>query len=610
MGLTMKINSVILSLIREVYVMSLLKFENNKLYLDNEEFYLVSGDIHYFRIYPGGLERRLKLMKDFGLTTVQTYVPWNLHEPEKGQFNFEGLCDLKGFLELCDKMGLKVLLRPSPYICAEWDFGGLPHWLMHEKLSIRTSDEKYIKHVSDYYKRLCKEFVPYLSTNGGPIIAVAVENEYGSYGNDKKYLEMIADLLTENGVDVPMLTSDYYLPQQLIPGAIDGKWIGINYRIESKEALDSRKNFREDTPNIITEYWSGRAIHWGEIYEDRNVPDVAKGFREALDNGGLVNFYMFAGGTNFGFMNGANYGISFSAPEGTPHKYIPHTTTYDEDALINEQGEPTEKYFACRKELWDFLGKPEPPMEAYADKAEKIGNIELIESVSLLESLKSAEGIKSHTPLTFDELKQDFGYVLYRTKFTGTGKTANLFAYKLNDRADVFVDGNFIGTLDRNCPDKSLSFETEFKKDVTIEVLTENMGRINFGVRMGEKKGIEGIIHIDGLNLLGWENISLKMNDFSNLEFKPFENIEGPVFYKGEFKANGKKDVILDMRGFNKGFAVVNGFNLGRYWNKGPQYSLYVPRELLKENNEIIIFDHYGNIKNNYVETTDEMLLY
>ena len=398
--------------------MSLLKFENNKLYLDDEEFYLVSGDIHYFRIYPGGLERRLKLMKDFGLTTVQTYVPWNLHEPEKGKYNFEGLCDLKGFLKLCDKFGLKVLLRPSPYICAEWDFGGLPHWLMHEKLSIRTSDEKYIKHVSDYYKRLCKEFIPYLSTNGGPIIAVAIENEYGSYGNDKKYLELIRDMLIENGVDVPLFTSDYYLPEQLIPGTLDGKWIGINYRIESKEALENRKKFREDTPNIITEYWSGRAIHWGEIYEDRNVSDVAKGFREALDNGGFLNFYMFAGGTNFGFMNGANYGISFSAPEGTPHKYIPHTTTYDEDALLNEQGEPTEKYFACRKELWDFLKKPEPPMEEYTDKAEKIGNIELNECVSLLESLKKTDGIKSHTPLTFDELKQDFGYILYSLRIS------------------------------------------------------------------------------------------------------------------------------------------------------------------------------------------------
>lgn len=590
--------------------MPILEFIDNKLYLDDKEFFLVSGDIHYFRIYPGGLERRLKLMKDFGLTAVQTYVPWNLHEPEKGNFNFEGLCDLKGFLKSCAKLDLKVLLRPSPYICAEWDFGGFPHWLMHEEMTLRSSDENYIKNVKEYYERLCKEFVPYLSTNGGPIIMVGLENEYGSYGNDTKYLEILSDILIENGVDVPLYTSDFYLPGQLIPGTLEKHWIGIDYRIESKDALEKRKEYRTDTPNIVSEYWSGRAIHWGELYENRDVTDVANGFKEALENGAYLNFYMFTGGTNFGFMNGANYGVSFSAPEGTKPKYIPHTTTYTEDALINEQGEPTEKYFACQKVLYEFLKKPVPDKPKYMDKAKKINNIKLTKIAPLFDNLNSLPIVKSHTPLTFEKLKQNFGYILYRTSFTGLGYSVNLSAMGLNDRADVFVNSKFIGTLDRNNPDKKLSIETKFKENVTIELLLENMGRINFGNRLGENKGIQKNVYIDDLNLFGWENISLDMKDFSHLDFKDIKTYDGPAFYKGEFKFDSKNDVILDMRDFNKGFVVVNNFNLGRFWNIGPQYSLYIPKELLKENNEIIVFDQYGNLKQNYIKTSDEILLY
>ena len=218
--------------------MGKLEILKDKLLLDGKPFYLASGDLHYFRVMPGGWRRRLELMKDFGLTAVQTYVPWNLHEPKKGIFNFEGMLDLSAFLKLADEVGLKVMLRPSPYMCAEWDMGGLPSWLLKNRSTcIRSSDPEFLKHVESYTERLCKEFVPYLSTNGGPIIAVAIENEYGSYGNDKKYLRSLIDMLVKNGVDVPFYTASGYDIFKLYFGDCEETWAGVDFRIESEYAI-------------------------------------------------------------------------------------------------------------------------------------------------------------------------------------------------------------------------------------------------------------------------------------------------------------------------------------------------------------------------------------
>ena len=193
--------------------------------------FFVSGDIHYFRIYPGGLRRRLELMKAFGITVLQTYVPWNLHQPEKDTFCWEGLCDLEGFLKLSDEMGFKVLLRPSPYICSEWDLGGIPHWVLAEGAVLRSRDPKFMEPVARYYDELCPRFLPYLQTNGGPIVAVAIENEYGGYGNDPEYLKAIRTLLVERGVNVPFYTTDGNSVSDLYYGSLEDTWMGVNYRI-------------------------------------------------------------------------------------------------------------------------------------------------------------------------------------------------------------------------------------------------------------------------------------------------------------------------------------------------------------------------------------------
>ncbi len=568
----------------------------NQIHIDGKPFELICGDIHYFRIYPGGLRRRLELMKAFGLTAVQTYVPWNLHEPKKGEFCFNGLCDLEGFLALCAELELKVLLRPSPYICSEWELGGLPPWLLREGVALRTSDPRYLAHISDYYQALIPRFLPYLASNGGPIIAVALENEYGSFGNDRAYLEALRDLLLKGGIDVPLYTTDGHEMTDLFYGTLPDVWAGVNYRIESREAISRLRSRQKNKPALIGEYWSGRAIHWGEPYEKRNVSEVAEGFRAALECGGLPTFYMFAGGTNFGFMNGANYGLSFSTPKGTPPRYIPHTTTYDEDALLNEQGLPTKKYFACRKVLWQHRGLPEPPMPDYARPVQELPPIPLSKSASLFQWAEQLKAVESERPLSMEALGQDYGYILYQTTLTGCGLPLQLSITELRDRADIWVDQKYAGALMRDRAPASVSLNIPKGKTAKISILCENMGRINYGPKLGEKKGILGSVIVAArhqVQLFGWKNIPLP---FENIDapFEDFIPAKTPLLLRGCFRAEPGIDTFLDLRNFKKGFVIVNGFHLGRYWSIGPQKTLYLPGELLKEENTIEIFEHYG----------------
>ena len=563
----------------------------------------LAGDIHYYRIYPGGLKRRLEYMKAFGITVLQTYVPWNLHEPEKGKFCFEGLCDLDGFLKLAGDMGFKVLLRPSPYICSEWDFGGLPYWLLKEKMTVRSSDPRFLRHVEDYYKVLCPVFVPYLESNGGPIIATAIENEYGSYGDDTQYLIRLMEILKQNGVDGEFYTTDGYSPSRLQYGRIPGVWAGVNYRVESKIALDALKAVQPDKPALIGEYWSGRAIHKGEKYFPRNIDDVTGGFKEALENDGLVTFYMFAGGTNFGFMNGANFGRTFGDTEGVS-KYIPHTTTYEEDALLNEQGLPTKKYFACRKVYWDFLGEQMPPMPEIEYQTQT-PVIKITECAPLWEQIDYSRAVKSTEPMSMEELGQDYGYILYRTSVVGCGDKMKINFAFLGDRADIYLDRKHIGSVMRERDDE-VFIDLPRGQKATLEILVENMGRVNFGVHMTEHKGICGSVCFGANIHYHWENLPLDI-DFKNAD--GFMATDGPAVLRGSFKAECGKDTFLDMTDMKKGYVVVNGFNLGRYWNVGPQYTLYVPGELLKEDNTIEIFEQYGADKPFVIKTVTDSIL-
>lgn len=603
----------------------ILEIGKDSLRLGGKPFFLVSGSLHYFRILPYDWKRRLELAKDFGLTAIQTYVPWNAHEPQPGEFDFSGRLDLAAYLEAANNVGLKVLLRPSPYICSEWDFGGLPWWLLrdHPRIALRRTDPDFLAALRSYYRRLCQEFVPYLSTNGGPIIMVAVENEYGSYGNDREYLQLNAEILRENGVDVPFYTADGYSDRHLKYGNLPEFWAGVDYRIESADAIAALRKYQPNRPPLLCEYWSGRAIHWEEEFHYREIPPIAAAFREALDLGGMLNFYMFGGGTNFGLMNGAN----IHTRPGTNDEYFnPITTSYDVDALLSENGTPTAKYYACRRELDAFLGKPvRPDNDLPIPKTQSVPEICLDSCASMWENL---DALTSRTetaarPLTMEEMGQGYGLILYSAELpSGKEIDEQLFLDGLHDRAMVYLNGQYLGTLYRNQKPSDDVIPAPLPREPflpirvpssggRLDILVENMGRVCYGMHLGEEKGITGPVRL-GQNCLSHFTIrSLPMDRLSGIRWgKQLSAPNQPYIFRGSFDAQAGIDAWLHTEGWGKGIAWVNGFCLGRYWETGPQMALYLPGDLLREKDNVLeVFEFHHPSKDLTIELIDHPIL-
>ena len=435
---------------------SLLEMKEDKLFLDGEEFYIASGDMHYFRHFKEGWRRRLQLMKDFGLNCVQTYVPWNLHEPEKGEFNFSGNLDIGEFLKLCAEMEFKVLFRPSPYICSEWDFGGLPYWLLKDReVIIRSTEPKYIQHVREYTERLAKEFLPYLSTNGGPIIAVAVENEYGSYGNEIEYIRIIAEMLKEFGVDVPLYTANGDCVMHIYNGSVPELWTAVDVLTAGQSAKKLLEEFQGKKPLFVAEQWAGCGQQWGGVFNRAPKEVAAKRYKTSLENGYMVNFYMFCGATNFGFMSGANHNVFRADVPDAINRYIPYTTSYDVDAPVTEAGEPSEKYYELKKVLADYKGIPYEKGE-FSHKIQSIGRIKLSESATLFENVDEICSSKVYSPNVkcMEELGQDYGFILYTTEIKNIPEDEwQLMINGLSDRVTAYGDGKYLGTMMRDRDD-------------------------------------------------------------------------------------------------------------------------------------------------------------
>ena len=597
----------------------ILNCKDGRLYLNDNPFYLVSGDMHYFRVHPSQWSERLKLMRDFGLTAVQTYCPWNLHEPKRGEYNFSGLLDLGKFLDTAAAEGLKVLLRPAPYICSEWDFGGLPAWLLYDNIPVRTHDPKYLEAVDEYYREICKVIVPRLSTNGGPVIAVALENEYGGAALDREYLVALRDMLCKYGIDVPLYTTDGLNITMLHCGTIDGVIMrGINFRSTPGLPARAKELHQSENPGMpffIGELWAGRSMHWGEPFEYRKPEETAVAFKEALEAGAYVNFYMFSGGTNFGFMSGANYGRSYSPRPDTPVRYIPITTSYDCSSPISEYGEPTEEYYMCRDVLDEFTGRAKRT-DRVKRKAQNIGRVELSEAAYLFDNLDVLAAAKREYvhPLTMEDMRQDYGFIMYRKHipFLGTDAPQRVGLFEVRDRATVYADGKYIGHVMRDRVGDDIKISVP-ENGTVLCVLVENVARLNNGkMPWFERKGITQHIDVGCLAMIGWETISLPLNDISRLHYKATDGVVGqdlPVFMKGRFDAAAGVDTFVHMEGFTKGCVWINGFNIGRYWNVGPQMTLYVPGALLKDSkNTIEIFDVEPKGKT-YVELIDRHLL-
>ena len=606
---------------------SILTFDKSSFYLNGKPFRIIGGDIHYFRILPTDWGKRLDLAVDFGLNVVQTYVPWNAHEPTPGTYCFEGHLDLAAYLQACADRGLYVFLRPSPYICSEWDLGGLPAWLLRDRdMVIRSTDRTYMKAVRRYYEKLISVFRPYLATNGGPILAVAVENEYGSYGNEHAYIEEIGKLMRENGVDVPFYTADGDTTAHITFGRHMDDFVGVDYRATRGSSAHAKMVTEKmlNSPYFAAEFWAGRSMHWGEPFYHREPADTSDGFRELLELGGNVCFYMFSGGSNFGFMGGANYGQSYSPRPGTPiPRYVPHTTSYDVDALISEDGIPTEKYYLCRDELDRYMGRPVRPHDPPKRETQAL-QIKLAQAAPLFDNLDALTGRYSEgiLPRPMEDYGQSYGMILYTQQLDGyEGESRPLAPENLRDRASIYTDGEYFATYMRDRGVKTAgapvqngkAMYTPKPEGTQIDVLVENLGRVNYGHEIPfERKGITALTF--GIKLYGCKTRTLPLDDLSRLAWK--ENSETdfvankPVFLRGEFDATAGADSYVHFAGFSHGYIWVNGFSLGRYDSCGPQMTLYLPGCLLKESGNVIeVLDVLPTQYNANIELLDHHIL-
>lgn len=556
----------------------MLTVKNDSFYLNEQPFQILSGGIHYFRTVPEQWEDRLQKLKALGLNTVETYIPWNFHEPKKGEFNFEGMADIERFIELAHKLGLYVILRPAPYICAEWEMGGLPSWLMKEKgLVMRSSHFAFLKHVDEYFDELLPKFKKHLLQNGGPVIAMQIENEYGAYGNDLEYLAFYREQYEKHGLDTFLFTSDG--PDFITQGSIPDVTTTLNFGSRVDESFDALEAFKPGSPKMVAEFWIGWFDYWTGEHTVRSGDDVASVFKEIMEKNISVNFYMFHGGTNFGFMNGANhYDI-----------YYPTITSYDYDSLLTEGGAITEKYKAVKKVLSEFTEVPADFEETVS--AKDYGTVTVSESVSLFDVLESiSEKVEHIVPLPMEDIGQAYGYTLYRTTVNRQGEL-KFNSGNIRDRSSIYVNGRFAAKTYINDEDKTVVLDFPEKVN-TLEIFVENMGRANYGEHLTDPKGLIKNLWLGEQYFFHWEMFKVEM-DRLPADYQLNGNDRYPKFFRGSFDAAEGLDTYVDTAGFTKGNVFINGFNIGRYWNEaGPQQRLYLPGPLLKkENNEIVVLE-------------------
>lgn len=546
---------------------------------------VLSGAMHYFRTLPEQWPDRLGKLRAMGADTVETYVPWNLHEPRPGEFVFTGPADVEGFIARAAEADLKVIVRPGPYICAEWENGGLPSWLPGP---LRCHDPRFLEPVDRFFDELIPRIAAHQVTRGGNVIMVQVENEYGSYGTDPAYLKHLADGLAGRGIDVPLFTSDGSSDLMLTGGTLPGVPATANFGSDAEGQFANLARHRPADDPFCMEFWNGWFDHFGEEHHSRDAADAARALAEILERGS-VNFYMAVGGTSFGFMAGANAGGDHA--DGA---YEPTVTSYDYDAPIAEHGALTPKFWAYR----EVLGRHTelPPVPESREETLEEARIELTERLSLLDCLDvlSTGTVRSAATRTFEELGQDYGLAVYRTRVPGPrGEELPLRVKGLHDRAHVLVDGVVAGVLERDGA-ASLPLKTPAGgSDLTLVV--EAMGRVNYGPLTGERKGIlDGVLH-ERQYLFGWEIDPVPLSDLSGLPWGRATSAAGPSFHRGTLHVDRPLDGFLALPGWAKGHVWVNGFHLGRYWERGPQVTLYVPWPLLREGaNEFVVLELDG----------------
>ena len=562
--------------------------------LDGKPFRIISGEMHYPRIPREYWRARLKMARAMGLNAITTYVFWNEHEPTPGVYDFSGNNDVAEFIREAQQEGLWVILRPGPYVCAEWEFGGYPAWLLKDPTTVvRSSDPKFMVPATRWIKRLGQELSPLQIGNGGPILLVQVENEYGSFGNDHAYMEQNRQALLDAGFTKAQLyTADG--PGDIANGSLPDLPIGINFdgdKVGSAEkGFATLKAARPDGPMFNSEFWAGWFDHWGGPHAHTSAERQAANLEWELERGYSVSIYMFHGGTNFGWMNGAN------SSDAKPAMYEPDVTSYDYDAALDESGRPTAKFFAFRDVIAKATGVTPPPVPEVAP-AIRIAPFKLAESIPLWDTLP--QPIESPAPLAMEDIGDAYGYILYRHRDLVPGKSVALTVDTPHDYATVYAGGTFAGTLDRRLGETKLTIAApevpHTSAVLKLDILVENAGRINYSKQLRhERKGLDQYVTVNGDSVEGWEIYPLPMNDPSGLAFKKAA-CSGPCFYRGTFTVEKPGDTFLDTSQLGKGQLWVNGHNLGRFWKIGPQRTLYVPGPWLKQGmNEVIVFDVEG----------------
>jgi beta-galactosidase len=550
--------------------------------LDGKPFQIVSGAIHSARVPRPYWRDRLRKARAMGLNTVETYVFWNVYEQLPGQFDFSGQNDIAEFVREAQQEGLFVILRPGPYACAEWDFGGLPAWLLREPgMEVRTSNPAFIAAASRWLHRLGRELAPLQSANGGPIIAVQVENEYGSFGSDRRYIEQIRNLLVDSGFDRTMLyTADGV--DQMPNGSIPGLPAALNFGSGSaKEQFAKFVRARPNAPRMCGEYWDGWFDHWGGKHHTTDAAAEARELQWMLEQGYSVNLYMFHGGTSFGWMNGANI-------DGG--RYEPDVTSYDYDVPVSESGELRTKFYLFRDAITKVTGIAAPPPPAPI-VPQSLTPVQLTSSASIWNSLP--EPITSPQILSMEHVGQSYGYILYRTN-VAPAASGELRIDELRSYAQVYLDGVLAGTLDRRLNQSSMPIRLTHD-NTRLDILVENTGRVNFGHEFPhEQAGITHSVTLANQPLTNWQIYPLPMLNVNSLPYKS-KSCTGACFYRATFKVGEPADTFVDTRSLGKGQVFINGQPLGRFWNIGPQGTLYLPAPWLKKGeNEIVIFDLDG----------------
>ncbi|MCI8457577.1 MAG: beta-galactosidase [Mammaliicoccus sciuri] len=571
------------------------KFEiNTDFLLDDKPIQILSGAIHYFRVPKDDWYHSLYNLKALGFNTVETYIPWNYHEPREGHFEFGGEKDIQHFIQLAVELGLYVIIRPSPFICAEWEFGGLPSWLLNYKdMRIRSSDQRFIDKVDRYYAQLFKILKPLQIDHNGPIIMMQIENEYGSFGEDKSYLNMIKGLMIKHGTTVPLFTSDGGWAQTLRAGSMaeDNILPTANFGSKTDINFQNLKSFHDEFqkkwPLMCMEFWDGWFNRWGDDIIKRESDDLVAEVRTAVQQG-HINLYMFHGGTNYGFWNGCS-------ARGMVD--LPQITSYDYDAPLNEMGNPTQKYYDLQKMLKEeipHIEQGEPLIKNFIE----LKHIQLQNKVSLFNVLDEISyKTTAKYPETMEEAGDGLGYMLYRTKVHKDSSIEKFRIVDARDRVKMYIDGEHVYTAYQQ--EIGDTFEAELQsEDPQIDILVENMGRVNYGYKLlasTQRKGLGQGLMQDLHFVQDYEQFHIQLEQLNKEHFEEEWIKDTPAFYRYVFTLNEVNNTHIDVSAFSKGVVLVNGVNIGRYWNIGPTASLYISKALLHEGeNEIIIFDTEG----------------